>query len=89
MRRSRKKPAVWIDPLRNLPIEMKDQVALDTKEAAAFLSVSVGFLSKLRLVGGGPRFVRCGRKITYRLADLRAWQEANSLSHTSARRIPA
>ena len=39
-------------------------------EAAKYLNVSHRTLQKLRVVGGGPKFIKLGRKVRYRLADL-------------------
>lgn len=43
---------------------------LDTKQAAALLGVSVKGLEGLRARGTGPPFLRVGRHIRYRRADL-------------------
>ncbi len=56
---------------------------LTTIEAAEILQLSKAHLDKLRLVGGGPRFVRLGRAVRYRAADLQAWVEANIVASTS------
>ncbi len=50
---------------------------LNTPQSAKFLTLSPRTLEKWRLTGGGPPFRRLGRRIVYRLADLRAWVEAN------------
>ena len=64
----------------------------DTKGAAAYLGVSESYLTKLRIVGGGPRFAKLGRRITYRDSDLDAWREEYTTTSTSdieVRRKPA
>lgn len=43
---------------------------LDTREAAALLGVSVKTLEGLRRRGGGPPFVRVGKVVRYRRAEL-------------------
>ena len=53
-------------------------------EAAAYLRVSKGYLAKLRVEGGGPRFVRlAARVILYRPIDLLAYAESRLRSSTS------
>src|ERR1700753_2776301 len=43
---------------------------LNVKEAATFLRLSPGTLNGWRLTGGGPEFVRLGRRIFYRASAL-------------------
>ena len=53
-------------------------------EAAAFLRVTKGYLAKLRVEGGGPRFVKlAARVILYRPVDLVAYAEDRLRSSTS------
>jgi predicted DNA-binding transcriptional regulator AlpA len=58
---------------------------LTVSEAARWAKVSESFLNKARLAGGenSPRFVRLGRAIRYRLADLEAWVDARAARSTS------
>jgi len=53
-------------------------------EAARWAKVSESYLNKARLTGDGPRFIRLGRAIRYRLADLEAWAAAGSASECGA-----
>ena len=47
---------------------------LRTPPAAAYVGLSASTLEKLRLTGGGPRFVRLGgRAVGYDIRDLDAW----------------
>jgi len=46
---------------------------VDVPTAAAFCSVSKSYLDQLRIIGGGPKFCRRGRKIVYHVPDLIAW----------------
>jgi excisionase family DNA binding protein len=56
---------------------------LTPNEAAAYLRVSKSYLDKLRVYGGGPRFVRPGkRKILYRKSDLDEWLVSRSFQST-------
>lgn len=47
---------------------------LSTHEAAAYLGVGISTLERYRCLGGGPQFMRTGRRlIRYRKCDLDAW----------------
>lgn len=61
---------------------MSDKL-LNTAEAAQKLGVSISYLNKRRLTGGGPVFVKIGAKVVYDPADLNAWVNARRCSSTS------
>ena len=52
-------------------------------DAAEFLCASPRTLQTWRLQGGGPRYVKNGRSVRYRLKDLIAYSEAHLRAHTS------
>jgi hypothetical protein len=52
-------------------------------EAAAHLRVSKSFLAKKRCAGGGPAFVKIGRRVLYRLSDLEEFTERGKRRSTS------
>jgi predicted DNA-binding transcriptional regulator AlpA len=54
------------------PHEFKKRM-LCTSEAAARCGCSVSTLEKHRLYGGGPTFIRLGRRVVYDPDDLDAW----------------
>jgi len=57
---------------------------LTPKEAATYLRVSTSYLNKLRVYGGGPKFVRfTKRKILYRKSDLDFWAAQHRFGSTS------
>lgn len=56
---------------------------LNVQEAARFLGLSASTLNKLRLTGGGPRFMKLGRRVLYDLRDLEEWACEHRRSHTS------
>jgi hypothetical protein len=56
---------------------------LNTLEAAAYCGSSASTFAKLRLYGGGPRFVKLGHRVVYDPADLDAWLAAHRQSSTS------
>ena len=48
---------------------------LDTKQAAAYLTISPGTLAHMRITGDGPPYAKSGRRVIYAVADLDAWVE--------------
>jgi excisionase family DNA binding protein len=68
-----------------LPLLAKEQTEefLTPKQAAGYLRVSKSYLDKLRVYGGGPRFLRFGRKILYRKSGLNLWAAERSFNSTS------
>jgi excisionase family DNA binding protein len=57
---------------------------LTQSEAARQLRLSERTLERLRVSGGGPVYVKAGRSVRYREADLEAWIAARVVSSTSA-----
>ena len=60
---------------------------IDTPAASSYLGVCISTLEKYRIYGGGPRFVRVGRAVRYRLADLNSWIDARVVSSTSEKLV--
>jgi len=56
---------------------------LSNDEAAEYLKLSPRTLEKQRVIGGGPKFRKFGRRVVYALADLEAWAEARACDTTS------
>ena len=56
---------------------------LTNDEAAEFLWLSPRTLEKQRVIGGGPRFRKFGRRVMYAVADLETWADARSFEATS------
>ena len=56
---------------------------LTNDEAAEFLRLSPRTLEKQRVIGGGPRFRKFGRRVMYAVVDLEAWADARSFEMTS------
>lgn len=69
-------------PLIKKPNYQLDELLRD-RQAAAVLNVSPKTLANWRVCGTGPRFVKSGRLVTYRYADLQAFVAASSRSSTS------
>lgn len=49
---------------------------LDTEAAADFTSISAVQLAEWRSRGGGPRYIKMGRKVLYRVSDLREFVDS-------------
>lgn len=56
---------------------------LSNDEAAAFLLLSPRTLEKQRVIGGGPKFRKFGRRVVYAIEDLESWANARSCDTTS------
>lgn len=56
---------------------------LNTKQAAAEYGLSVSYLNKLRVSGGGPPYAKIGRRVLYRRCDLERWISMRVRHHTS------
>ncbi|HZG10154.1 MAG TPA: helix-turn-helix domain-containing protein [Allosphingosinicella sp.] len=61
-------------------------LAVDTEGAAACLGMAVSTLEKLRVTGGGPRYVKAGRAVRYRIVDLEAYLAERVVESTSQAR---
>jgi predicted DNA-binding transcriptional regulator AlpA len=58
---------------------------LSQREAATLLHLSERTLERFRVSGTGPKFVRLGRSIRYRLADIEAFIASRIVGSTSER----
>jgi hypothetical protein len=56
---------------------------LTEKCAGQYTGVSDKYLRKLRCVGGGPVYVKVGRRVVYDQADLDAWLDSLKVKSTS------
>lgn len=64
-----------------------EQPHLNEQELATRWRISVKKLQADRLKGGGIPFIRLGRAIRYRYADVVAWEERNLHTSTTAAMI--
>ncbi|MGE0713888.1 MAG: helix-turn-helix transcriptional regulator [Alphaproteobacteria bacterium] len=63
---------------------LNENPILSEREAVEFLGIaSTRALQRWRQVGGGPPFVRLGRRIGYRRADLDGWVNKRRVGSTS------
>ncbi len=56
---------------------------VDTAGAEAITGLSRATLASLRCRGGGPPFLKLGRRVVYPLSELRAWRDARLVRSTS------
>jgi predicted DNA-binding transcriptional regulator AlpA len=56
---------------------------LNTHQAAEYVGLSASTLEKLRLSGGGPCFIKLGKRVAYHVDDLDSWLAANRRRSTS------
>jgi hypothetical protein len=59
------------------------QGLLSTFAAAQFLCVSPRTLERYRVTGGGPAFVKIGKRVAYNQGDLEAYTSTNKFRSTS------
>lgn len=59
-------------------------LTISPQEAADRLGVAVGTLRQWRYLGGrGPRHIRCGRVVRYRLSDISEYLDQQTRTSTS------
>jgi predicted DNA-binding transcriptional regulator AlpA len=46
---------------------------MDQKELAAYLGKSTAWCERARWAGEGPKFIKLGRHVRYRVSDVLAW----------------
>lgn len=54
-------------------------------EVATYLRTTSSKLAQDRYRGVGPKFIKHGRRVLYRWADVLAWADANTLQRTDDR----
>jgi Helix-turn-helix domain len=60
-----------------------DELMLDVQAAARFTGIALATLAKMRCMGGGPPFVKAGRRVLYRRGDVIAWLNARRVRNTT------
>lgn len=73
-------------------MEIKQSINPDplfsNKEAAFYIGSrngSTAFLDKTRVYGGGPVYIKCGKRVSYRRSALDAWLKERERTSTSDR----
>jgi hypothetical protein len=64
-------------------IHMDQDIVVGPSAASPLVGLSVSTLAKLRVTGGGPVFVKAGRKVLYRKQDLIEWLDARRVRNTT------
>lgn len=59
------------------------QVLLKTREAATHIGLAVTTLEKMRVYGGGPKYLKLGRAVRYRIDHLEEWLDERLTASTS------
>lgn len=57
---------------------------MDGRELANRLGKSSAALANWRYLGQGPKFIKVGRSIRYRVADVESWLEAHTQQQTGS-----
>jgi hypothetical protein len=63
--------------------EIDDDAMLDVQAAARLIGLSAATLAKMRCMGGGPPFLKLGRRVLYRRGDLIIWLNARRVRNTT------
>jgi hypothetical protein len=66
-----------------LPSEHQQRKMLQAPAAAAYCGLSASTFAKLRLYGGGPMFLKLGRRVVYHPGDLDRWLAEHRRASTS------
>jgi predicted DNA-binding transcriptional regulator AlpA len=61
------------------------QPLVTQRQAAEMLCLSERTLERFRVSGSGPKFVRMGKSVRYRLSDVEAWIASRVVGSTSER----
>ena len=56
---------------------------LAVEAAATYTGISASTLNKLRVFGGGPAYLKLGRRVAYSVSDLDAWLASKRRNSTS------
>ncbi len=60
-----------------------NQTPFDTRAAASYLGMSKSTLEKLRVFGGGPKYLKLRHLVRYRQQDLDEWMSERLIGSTS------
>jgi hypothetical protein len=63
--------------------ETNHETPINAAVAAALTGLARSTLAKLRCLGGGPPFIKAGRKVLYRPIDLTNWLDQRRVTNTS------
>lgn len=63
---------------------LTEPLILSTPSAADYCGLGASTFEKLRVTGGGPAYIKLGRRVVYHRNDLEAWLEGKRRQSTSA-----
>ena len=63
--------------------EIDDDAMLDAQAAERLIGLRMATLAKMRCMGGGPPFVKAGRRVLYRRGDLLQWLSERRVRNTT------
>lgn len=66
--------------------EAQQPEVVDVRGASRIVGLAPDTLNRMRHRGNGPPYAKLGHSVRYRVADLRAWVDANTRSSTAASR---
>ncbi len=66
--------------------ESRAGLLIPPQDLAQELGVSEGHLAQMRYLGTGPKFVKVGRAVRYRRADVEAYLDAQTFASTAGAR---
>lgn len=66
-----------------LSLEHIQPVAMSTEQAAACIGLSVEYLKRARITGGGPVYSKIGRRVVYQMEDLREFLNRHRQTNNS------
>lgn len=69
--------------------ETKQPESVNTADAALIVGLSPATLTTRRSRGGGPPYHKLGKRVVYRVADLRAWMDERSATSTACYPVEA
>jgi excisionase family DNA binding protein len=69
--------------LRSRPIIVDPEVLLDQRQVARLIRMTTKFMEARRVRGGGIPYVKVGRLVRYRKADVDQWLKENRRTSTS------
>ncbi len=64
-------------------MDVQTEKYVDTSSAAKYAKLSVSTLEKMRVFGGGPRFMKLGRRVVYSTHALDQWLGERECGSTS------
>lgn len=73
------------EPLALCALPDNPETLITRRDVPRYIPVAAQTLARLAVQGGGPRYVKVGRRAAYRAGDLRSWLEGRSRTHTSER----